>query len=222
MFDNIKKALYFRKMTLLYNQGVMDKKIVPFDADLYEKMSHTYFNGIPISMRIKHLKPLPGMPGGCYDRSLFMFFCFPEALLCRGDNKALELNYDKENAGHGWIEIEDYVYDPSLLMRFDKKLYYSIFMPTNISKSTMTDYCSNPEGKALYDDVTKTTIQDLQTPGIKRMNLIATIPLVKKIAEISSNPDFVRELDEYLASINYDEKQISEDLDLAIKKQTKF
>lgn len=218
MFEEIKRKLYFKKIALLFNQGLIDKNIVPFDDEFYERMSHAYFNGIPISMHIKYLKPLPVMPGGCYDRSLLMFFCFPEALLCRGDHKDLELNYGKKNAGHGWIEIGDYVYDPSLLKRFDRKLYYNIYMPTNISKCTIADYCSTPKGKELYDDVTKTTIQDLQNPGIKRMNLIATMPLIKEIAEMSGNQDFVRELDKYLAAINYDEQQISKELDLAIGK----
>ncbi len=218
MFEKIKKQLYQKKTTLLFNQGLINKKIVPFDEEFYEKMSHTFFNGLPISLHIKYLKPLPGMPGECYDRSLFMFFCFPESLLCRGFHKTLELDYGKENEGHGWIEIGDYVYDPSLLMKFDKELYYSIYMPTNIKKYTISQYCSTTERKKLYDDITKTTIYDLQTPGIKRTNFIATIPLVKNIAEMSANQDFIRALNEHLTLINYDEKQISRELNLVIKK----
>ena len=219
MFNNIKKNLYFRKSNLLFKQGLMEKKIVPFDDEFYEKMSHTYFNGIPISMHIKYLKPLPCMDGKCYDRSLFMFFCFPEAILCRGDIKNLELSYGKEKAGHGWIEMGDYVYDPTLLMRFEKELYYNIYMPFNVIKTTTEEYCLAPECKALYDDITKTTIQDLQTPGVKRINLIASIPTVQEMAEMSNNPDFVKELNEHLASINYDIQQILDDFDLAVDGQ---
>ncbi len=145
------------------------------------------------------------MPGGCYDRSLLMFFCFPEALLARGNNKDLELTYGKEHGGNGWIEIGDYVYDPSLLMRFDKKLFYRIYQPTNVAKYTKQEYCSTSGDKELYDDITKTTIQDLQNPGLKKLNLKVTIPSIKTIAEASGNEEFIKELNEHLASVNYDE-----------------
>lgn len=102
-------------------------------------MSHTYFNCIPISMHIRYLKPLTP-PGKCYDRSLFMFFCFDDALLVRGYNKDLELSYGKKNAGHGWIEIGSYVYDPTLMMRFERDLYYKMYSPTNVHKVTKEDY----------------------------------------------------------------------------------
>ena len=126
MLDSLKKKLYFSKLKLLYSKGVAEGKIVPFDEDFYRSMSNTYFASIPVSMHIKYLRPKTG-PGKCYDRSLYMFFCFDDALLVRGDKLNLELLYGKDNAGHGWIEIGDYVYDPTMLMRFDKDLYYKMF-----------------------------------------------------------------------------------------------
>ena len=69
MFERLKKELYFKKMQLLFNQGVIDKKIIPFDDDFYDKMAHTYISGIPVSMHIKYLKPNISL-GKCYDRSL--------------------------------------------------------------------------------------------------------------------------------------------------------
>lgn len=218
MFTKLKRQLYLKKITLLLNQGILDKKIVPFDEDFYEKMRHTYFNGIPIAMHIKYLIPLTGMPGGCYDRSCLMFFCFSDAFLCRGNNKELELRYGKENSGHGWIEIGNYVYDPSLLMKIDKDLYYSVYEISNVSKQTLVDYCSTPEKKIAYDNITKTSLQELKNPGIKRINLISSIPLIKGIAEMSNNQDFQRELNEYLELINYDEEEIFKELDSAMIK----
>ncbi len=217
MFKEIKKQLYFRKMALLCNQGVIDKKIVPFDDDFYEKMSHTYFNGIPISMHIRYLKPLRSMPGGCYDRSLLMFFCFPNALLCRGDNKDLELNYGKENARHGWIEVDNYVYDPSLTMRFDKDLYYQIYTPTNVSKSTIEEYCQIKERQEFYDTITKTAICDFLPFSKKRTDLINIIPLIIGIAQMSENEQFKMELENWLSVIQYDEKEINDELNERIR-----
>lgn len=78
MFENIKKGLYFSKMQLLLKKGLEDGSIVPFDDEFYEKMNHTYVSCLPVSMHMKYLKPiLP--PGKCSDRSLYMFFCFPNA-----------------------------------------------------------------------------------------------------------------------------------------------
>ena len=217
MFEGLKKQLYFRKMNLLIKQGMANKKIVPFDDEFYKQMDHTYFNGLPISMHIKYLKPLPDMLGRCYDRALFMFFCFPEAVLVYGDNKFSEFEYGKNNAIHYWIEIGNYVYDPSLMMRFDKDLYYSIYMPTNVSKCTKAEYCSSPECKELYDNITGTTLKDLQPNGKKRIELITSIPLVRGIAEMSGNQDFIKELNEHLALIQYDEQQIFDELNSKLR-----
>ena len=69
MFDNIKKSLYFSKMQLLFNKGIADKRIISFDNEFYEKLNNTYINELPVSIHIKHLKPIIG-PGKCFERSL--------------------------------------------------------------------------------------------------------------------------------------------------------
>lgn len=209
MFDNLKKTLCFSKMQLLFNKGLAEGQIVPFDDEFYNKMSNTFFSCIPIYMHIKYLKPI-APPGKCYDRSLFMFFCFDDALLVCGDVKDLELRFGKENAGHGWIEIGNYVYDPSSTLRFDRDLYYKIYSPTNVSKATKEDYIK--VNGSYYDDVKNTTIEDFKLGGSKRTDLCVTIPLVRGIAEYSSDENFKKELEEYLTIIEYDEKQIYEEL----------
>lgn len=158
-------------------------------------------------MHIKYLKPT-APPGKCYDRSLFMFFCFDDALLVRADNKDLELRFGKENAGHGWIEIGNYVYDPSLMMRFEKDLYYKIYSPTDVHKATKEDY--KKVNGSYYDDVRNTSIDDFKIGGSKRTDLCVSIPLVRGIAEF--NEQFKKELEEYLTLIQYDEKQVYDEL----------
>lgn len=209
MFDNLKKGLYFSKMQLLFNKGIQEGKITIFDEDFYERMSHTYISCIPVSMHIKYLKPiLP--PGKCYDRSLYMFFCFDDALLVRGNNKDLELRCGKEDAGHGWIEIGDYVYDPSLLLRFEKDIYYKIYCPTNVHKYSKNDYIK--ENKEFYEEIKNTTLQDFQPNGRKRTDLCVIIPLLQGIADNSNDSEFKRDVCYYLASIQYDEEQVYEEL----------
>ena len=209
MLDSLKKKLYFSKLQLLYSKGISEGKIVPFDEAFYRSMSNTYFASIPVSMHIKYLRPKTG-PGKCYDRSLYMFFCFDDALLVRGDKLNLELLYGKDNAGHGWIEIGDYVYDPTMLMRFDKDLYYKMFSPTNVSKATKEEYVS--VNGSFYDDIRSTTVSDFQPGGSKRFELCTTIPLVQGIADMSSDEVFKKDLDEYLSLIKYDGEAIYRDL----------
>ena len=207
MFDNIKKSLYFNRMKLLLDKGIVDKKIIPFDDAFYEKMNHIYIFGLPVSIHIKYLKPTLA-PGKCYDRSLYMFFCFDDAVLVRGDNKDLELKYGRDDAGHGWIEIDDYVYDPSLMMRFDKKLYYDIHKPIKISKCNKDEYCSTKECQEFYFDIKNTTIDDFKPYGRKRLELFMTMPLVMQIAHNSNNPKFIEELNEFIKLIQYNEEEI--------------
>ena len=218
MFDNIKKGLYFSKMQLLIKKGLEDGSIVPFDEKFYEKMSHTYISCLPVSIHMKYLKPIVG-PGKCYDRSLYMFFCFPNAVLVRGDNKDLELRYGKENAGHGWIEMDGYCYDPTLLLRFKKETYYEIYKPYNVSKTTTEKYknCCD-SNKQFYEDIVNTELSDFQPNGRKRTDLCVMIPLVQGIAKMGTDEDFKKELNEYLKSIQYDERQVYEEMNQAFQK----
>ena len=39
----------------------------------------------------------------------------------------LEILHGNDHSGHGWIEIGNYVYDPTYLQKFDKNLYYEMF-----------------------------------------------------------------------------------------------
>ena len=211
MFDNVsynlRKKLYFKKMNLLFYNGLKEHKIVPLPTEFVETMKHTFVSGLPVSIHLKFLKPMMS-PGRCLDRSLCMFFCFDDAILVRGDCKDLEYKYGKEEAIHGWVEIDNYVYDPTLLMRIDKDLYYDMYQPTNVIKATKEDYCSIEANRKLFDDVRSTTIKDYQPNGRKRMDLAMTMPLAIGIAQDSGNQEFISELNEFLSLIEYDEDQV--------------
>lgn len=221
MFNTIKRNLYFSRMQLLFDKGVLDEKIVPFDDEFYEKLNHTYICGLPVSIHIKYLKPKVA-PGKCNDRSLYMFFCFDNAILVRGSNKDLELKYGRENAGHGWIEIGDYVYDPSLMMRFDKDLYYELYQPKDIIKCSKEEYCSDTDCLRFYEDVRSTTLDDFRPHGKKRIDLSTSMPLVIGIAKNSGNQDFVNELNRFITEIQYDEEEIYNELCAEMQKMRVF
>lgn len=205
MFDSLRKKLYFKKLDILWKKGTIEQKIVPFDEKLYENMAHIYFGGLPVSMQIKFLKPITRTGGKCFDRSLMMFFCFPNAFLVNADIKSLELDYGKENSFHYWIEMGEYVYDPSLMRRFDKSLYYEMYQPNNVSKCTKEEYCMNEDNKKIYDDIVGTTITDYQPDGKKRYELMTIMPLVLGIATLNQDSSFLAELNEWLGLIRYSE-----------------
>lgn len=126
MSENIEKRLYLSEIENLFEKGLFDGLIEPFDNTFYERLSHTYINCLPVSIEIKYLKSING-PGHCLDRSLSMFFCFDDALLVRGDGKYFELIYGKNKTFHGWIELDGYVYDPSFMKKIIKYLCLQIF-----------------------------------------------------------------------------------------------
>lgn len=207
MFDNLYKKLYFFKRRLLITEGLTNGTIVPFEEELYERLSKVYFNGYPLSMQIRYLRPIAG-PGKCDDRSWFITMAFDDALWVSGDIKSLELKYGKENAWHYWVEYDGWVYDPSSLYKFKKEVDYKIYMPTNVEVHTAEEY----KNHEWYQGIVNTTIDDLKPGGKERYHLCVTIPLVQGIAQMSGNQKFINELNEYLKNIEYDHKQITEEL----------
>lgn len=218
MFETLKKEIYLNKLHISITKGINEGKIVPFDEEFYNKMNDVFINCIPVSIHIKYLKPII-QPGRCYDRSLYMFFCFDDALLVRGDNKELELRFGKEHAGHGWIEIGDYVYDPTTLMRYEKDYYYQLYKLNNVQKISKEEY--NEINDNYYDEVRSVSIFDFSPNGSKRMDLLVSVPLIKEISEMSGNKQFQNEVASYLEKIEYDSQQIYEESEKEIFKLIK-
>lgn len=211
MFADLRKKLYFARSELLVDKGLSDGSIVPFSNDFYEQMNHTYASGIPVALEIKYLKPRPGEFGQCYDRSLKMFFCFDDALLVRGNRKDLEFMHGKEDSCHRWIEIGDYVYDPTSLYRFEKKLYYKIFGVSDVKKCTMEEYVKI-DGNKIYENVKNTTLDDFRPGGSKRHELLFIIPLLIANSKFYGE-EYEKALNDYLLSIQYDAEQIFNQLE---------
>ena len=205
MLKKVKKELFFLKMHLLITKGLSDGRIQHIDDEFYKETDKVIFNSIPITFHLKYLKPMTG-PGKCYDRSLFMFFCFPDSLLCRGEHLDLTYRFGEGHGGHGWLEMGDYVYDPSSLLRFDKELYYEIYGVTDIRRTNLEEY--NKVNGDFYERMTSVKIEDLLPGGKNRHSLLVDIPLSYGIANF--NPEFKEKMDEWLEVIQYDEEQIRE------------
>ena len=216
----LRNKLEVYRMNLLADFGVLTGAITPIDDEFLNRLKDTYVTGIPVYFYIKYLRPLRGL-GKCYDRSLYLFFALKEATLVRANVRPLELLHGKDGAGHGWIEMDGYVYDPTTLCRYTKDIYYKINKPKDITYTTAEDYCSNKENKDFYDSVTSTTLEDLKPYGKHRFDLSCIIPLVQSINEIEGNEEFAKEFDEYLESIEYDYEEIMHEMDEKLKEMVK-
>ncbi len=185
--------------------GFRSGKITDFDKDFYAMMSHTFFQGLPISMIIKYFAPDGNaQEGKCFERSLLMFLCFDNALLVRGDNKNIELAHGKGKGRHGWIEIGDDVYDPTLLSKFQKDFYYKMIKAKNIEKMTYEEFCQQDKKfRDLCTEVRATTIADFRPNGRRRSQLLDQIPEIKNTPEYRNNPEFQKDLDAYLKLVQY-------------------
>ena len=138
-----------------------------------------------------------------------MFLALDDALLVRGNNKDLEYNYGKGHEGHGWVEIGDFVYDPSLMLKFDKDTYYSLYGCSNISKTDKNTYLS--EHKEFVDFHVSHDFDEFRPGGKRRLDLGILIIQIKALSQMLGDEQFTKDFNDYLAFIEYDEKQINEE-----------
>lgn len=212
--NGIKKKLYFKKFRNLFNKALSEGKITRFDDEIFEKMSNTIIACLPVSLYIKYSNYL--FPKGtCYDRSLYMFLALDNALFVRGSNKDLEYNYGKEYDGHGWVEIGDFVYDPSLMLKFDKETYYSLYGCSNVSKIDKETYLS--QHKEFVDFHVSHDFNEFRPNGNRRLELGLLIFQIRALCELLDDKDFIKDLNAYLTLIEYDEKEIYEERQEFIK-----
>ena len=123
MHNYFKNKLLLLKSDALYYKGIYEHKITDFDIDFYKKMDNTYIGCEPLTTILKD-QTESNTP---YEKSIYMFSCFDNAtLVCA--------NINRHDLLHSWVEIDNFVYDPLLLKKFDKDTYYEIYKPTRITK----------------------------------------------------------------------------------------
>ena len=215
MLKDLKKKLFFTRFEILWNKAVREGKITYFEDEIYDEMSNTIIACLPVSLYIKHSKHLFPI-GTCYDRSLYMFLALDDALLVRGKNKDLEYNYGKGHEGHGWIERGDYVYDPSLMLKFDRETYYSLYGTSDIVRCDKETYLK--EHQEFVDKHVSHSLDDFKPGGDRRLELGILIIQLRALSNMIDDEDFAKELDDYLDSIEYDEGQIQREREAAIQK----
>ena len=215
MLEDLKKKLFFAKFQILWKRAVKEGKITHFEDEIYDEMSDTIIACLPVSLYIKHSKHLFPI-GTCYDRSLYMFLALDDALLVRGNNKDLEYNYGKGHGGHGWIERGNYVYDPSLMLKFDRDTYYELYGSSDISRCDKKTYLR--EHKEFVDQHVSHSLDDFKPGGERRLELGILIIQLRALSNMIDDCEFSKELEDYLDAIEYDEGQIQREREIAIQK----
>ena len=215
MFDDIKKKLYFTKFNILWNKAIKEGKITQFDDEIFQQMSNTVIACFPVSFYIKHSNHMFAQ-GTCYDRSLYMFLALDDAILVRGNNKDLEYNYGKGHEGHGWVEVGNYVYDPSLMVKFDKDTYYALYGCSNVSKIDKKTYLE--QHKEFVDKLVSHNFDEFRPGGKRRLDLGILIIQIRALSQILDDEQFTKDFNDYLTLIEYDEKQISEEREKTIQR----
>lgn len=211
MKNTLLKALFLEWEHLLLKFGTVTGMVSTYEDEVYERLSHFYHSCTPLSIHIRYLKPIV-RPGKCYDRSLLLSFAFKNPILVIADVKDLELEYGKEGAWHAFIESDGYVYDPTMLLKIKKSLYYMIRRPSNIQVMTKEKLDAMP----FIQGIKNTSIDDLRNSLEQRANLLTIVPIIQGIIEHSDNDSFKKEYNSFLEDINYDYDTILKEVDNAI------
>ncbi len=188
---NMLQVNFLNQLEKIVSAGLVSGEIQSFPDEIYEKLSHYIFSDIPASIQIKQLSPtIP--PGKCFERSWLLTTAFDECHLMRGNLKDLEVLYGKGKARHGWVEAGDWVYDPTSLYRYKKRLYYQMRKPKNVIKI--------PKSTLLDDE----RYQKCINGQVNKLSLFSILLLVQEMAIKRNDESFINEVAEYIKNLGYD------------------
>lgn len=208
MLENLKKDIYFKKLSILLKYYYSEGKISLFDDEIFKEMERTYICALPVALQIKYARYF--FPeGSCYERSLYMFLALDNAILVHGDIKSLEYLYGKECAGHAWIELGDFVYDPTTMQKFDKNVYYILYECSNVEKINKEEYLKT--NRDFMRQSVSYDIKDFLLNGRKRMQLASIVMQIKNNVKCMNDEHFIMDLEKYLALTDYNEQKTIEE-----------
>lgn len=142
--DYIKWNLYNKKYRLLLKYGISSGLIKKYDNNTIKKLRSYNYNGLPLSVILLYKKLCNG---NCYDCSMFLSLAFKDenykiieanidSLKYNPIYKEKYKNYKKYHnySNHCFIEKKEkdgstWVYDTSLGLKINKKLYYMMENP---------------------------------------------------------------------------------------------
>ena len=215
---------FWDKYCELFNEGVKNKKVRPYDDKLLEKLREVYYGGIPASIILLTPKLCNGH---CYDRALLLTHAFKEdefRLVDANINSIrLHPNYiekarDKDTgelkknyATHCFVEKTEkdgsvWVYDTTAMVAFDKELYYQMEEPEVLK-------INSKQATETYFEYVEIEQADLERDKYASAIMIPKI----ETAITDEDPyreDLKREIEIYKEKIGYDAlcREVEEDM----------
>jgi len=215
-FDLLKWKLYLKKRELLYDFGFKHGLIVPYSQKFIQNLREVYYGGVPASVILLSINLCNGR---CYDRALLATFGFgdDDFQLVDADINSIALNpdYASHSGNHCFAERttkdgRTWVYDTSVGLVFDKRLYYLIENPriTKInSKEDTISFCD-------YQDIKNANINK------DKYVLPLVLPRIELWAQCGEEPyaqALLREIDWFKESIGYEAICAEVDSDMKAK-----
>ena len=211
IIDNLKWKQFLLKEHKLMLTGAYRGKVCMYDEELINNLNNVYYGGIPASVIILTDELCNGY---CYDRAVLLATGFNKDdnfRIVRGAVDAIALNPSYKDrkkddplySDHCVVEKTDadgkiWIYDPSLCIKFEKKLYYKLenFKERHISsKEDTINYCE-------YQDIINTDI------NMAKESAPLLIPIIEPIVLHSKSiyrEKAIELLNQYKEKIGYED-----------------
>lgn len=182
------------RRSIIYNNALAKKQIRPFDEATYDNLRKIIYSVLPAIIYIKFERPLTP-PGNCMERAYLL------STAIEGSN--VVFGHHSDIGTHFWVEKGMNCYDPTSLMEYDKDVYYKLNGIKNAE--VITDDELKSLGVIKYCHRRK--IEDFDTDPSYCKNLSTILPFVQERVLYSGNPEYKKELDDYLDRLGYYQKR---------------
>lgn len=119
MISNLRFLFYLKSIKKEFCRG----RCSYFSPEFLEKLKGIYFDGFPLYPMIAVLRFTNGK---CYERAIGLSYIFTEGKIVTGNLTKYAKIKQTANFDHAWIEHENFVYDTTFGIKFQKKYYYKI------------------------------------------------------------------------------------------------
>lgn len=123
---SLKQKIERKRFDILMSLAAKVDVVSEFPEELWAEIDKHVFEGEPLGRLLRRNNDVTTR----YERSYALSLAFDKCNLVRGTlpryGKVLDDDHDLDFI-NGWVEDDQYVYDPTFMKRFDKNFYYYLF-----------------------------------------------------------------------------------------------
>ena len=123
---SLKQKIERKRFDILMSLAAKVDVVSEFPEELWAEIDKHVFEGEPLGRLLRRNNDVTTR----YERSYALSLAFDKCNLVRGTlpryGKILDDDHDLDFI-NGWVEDDQYVYDPTFMKRFDKNFYYYLF-----------------------------------------------------------------------------------------------